>query len=243
MNNFTYNDIQSTAESFAIMYRQSHNVPSLPSEDELKKYKNILENNYSQVLELVKNYTSQFDPEGGHGIDHLLWVSSLAGYLAEKECEIKNINGEKKDNIIKESLLAGLFHDIDRHLGMGEKHMQQGSETTQNILESLNINLPNVISVVANHDKIDFKTSDEILEIVFGSCFDADHFRYGLEREDTFWRMKEKKGKTPEEVIFDYKFLPDYKNAWRTNYGKIVGPKFIEFGLAIAKHVENTFNN
>ncbi len=53
--------------------------------------------------------------------------------------------------------------------------------------------------------------------------------------------MKEKKGKSAEDVIHDYAYLPAYRNSWRTDYGKKVGPKYIDFGLAIAKHIEDYF--
>lgn len=241
-SSFTFDDVQSAAETFAQEYRQSHQVPALPSEDELLKYKKLLNEEYSSVVDLAKKHTDQFDPEGGHGFDHLTWVSALAGWIAEKECQTRGFDETRTSLIVRKAVLAGLLHDIDRHLGYGEDHMIQGAETAKKILESAGVDFPEVIEVVANHDKLTFAAAgNEDVEIIFGSVFDADHFRYGLEREDTFWRMKEKKGSSAPEVIHDYEYLPKYLHAWRTSYGKEVGPQFIEFGLAIAKHVEETF--
>ena len=55
--------------------------------------------------------------------------------------------------------------------------------------------------------------------------------------------MKEKRGMPASEVIHNYEWLPQYRNVWRTNYGKKVGPKFIDFGLAIARHIEEAFSS
>lgn len=238
----TYDNIQKIAESFALKYRAEHSVPTLPT-NELEKYSDRLKQKYNQIIQLVQEHTEQFDPEGGHGYEHLEWVSAFAGYIAEKECDSKSIDGERKEQIIDSAILSGILHDIDRHLGFGEDHMIKGEKTAIVILQKCEIDNPLVLTVVRNHDHIDFDSEgNEDLEIIFGSVFDADHFRYGLEREDTFWRMKEKKGKPPEEVIHDYQFLPPYRDAWRTTYGKEAGPKFIDFGMAIAKHIEESFS-
>jgi hypothetical protein len=241
MKNFSFDEIQLEAESFAANYRKTHDVPPFPSGDQLQKYKEILSTKYSRVVELVKKRLEEVDSEGGHGYEHLEDVATRAGFIAETECDFRGIKDDQKEEIINETVLAGLLHDIERHLGFGEDHMINGADTAMKILTQVGIGSEVVATVVRNHDHMDFNPTNPTMEIVFGSVFDADHFRYGLEREDTFWRMKEKKGKTPPEVIHDYQFLPAYTHAWKTSYGKEVGPKYIEFGLAVAKYVEETF--
>jgi hypothetical protein len=36
--------------------------------------------------------------------------------------------------------------------------------------------------------------------------------------------------------------LPPFRNAWKTKLGKEIGPKIIDFGLAIAAEVERRFS-
>ena len=242
MKTITFDQIQLEAESFAVNYRKTHDVPPFPSDVQLQKYKKILNTKYSQVVELVKKRLSEVESEGGHGYEHLEDVATRAGFIAETECDFRGIKNDQRKEIINETVLAGLLHDIERHLGFGEDHMVNGADTAIRILAAVGIKGNVVATVVRNHDHMNFSPTDQLLEIVFGSVFDADHFRYGLEREDTFWRMEEKKGKEASEVIHDYKFLPAYIHVWKTNYGKEVGPKYIEFGLAVAKHVEKTFS-
>lgn len=233
----SYDQIQLTAEEIARSYRESNGVPNLPDERVLGKYKKILEDRFSGLAKDVREYVSQYEAASGHGYDHLEYVATMAGYFAESE-------GADKE-IIEMAILAGLFHDIERHLGYDEEHMIEAEKTTRRILKEHNIKdewINTIALAVRNHDHIEFNPDNERTRIVFGSVFDPDHFRYGLEREDTFWRMKEKKGVQPEEVIHDYKFLPAFRDSWKTKLGKELGPKFIDFGMAIAKGVEERFS-
>lgn len=237
LKEITYDQIQLTAEDVAKEYRRNHEIPALPGETVLSKYKEILNNKYSVLVNRVKEHLSHNEPESGHGFEHLEYVATMAGYFAETE-------GADND-VIEMAILAGLFHDIDRHLGYGEDHMVEAEKSARLILGDVGISerFTEVIAVaVRNHDHIEFNSKDKNTRIVFGSIFDPDHFRYGFEREDTFWRMKEKRGMPPKEVIHDYQFLPPFRNAWKTKLGKEIGPKIIDFGLAIATEVERRFS-
>ncbi len=239
----TYNNIQKEAEDFSKQYRRKHKIPSLPTVKEVQKYRNLLYKKFSPVVDLIKERVSKVDPVGGHGFEHLGDVATRSGYIAEKECDHLKITGKDRELIIESAVLAGALHDIERHLGFGEDHMIEGEKTTRWILDKAGLKYDVVALVVRNHDHIDFDPgNNKTLTIVFAAVFDADHLRYGLEREDTFWRMKEKGGKSVAEVIHDYQYLPQWRNVWRTKYGKTVGPKIIDFGLAIAKHIEEFFS-
>jgi hypothetical protein len=239
----TYDNIQKESERFAKEYRKKHKIPMMPKKNELNKYVELLHSKFGLVVDLVKKRMAENETVGGHGFEHLEDVAARAGYIAEKECRIKKITGEKKKLIIESAVLAGVLHDVERHLGFEDIHMVQGEKTAKKILSEAGFENQLILTVVRNHDHIDFDPGDnKILSVVFGSVFDADHLRYGLEREDTFWRMKEKSGKPVKDVIHDYRYLPQWKNAWRTGYGKKIGPKYIEFGLAIAKHIEKAFS-
>ncbi len=233
----SYDLIQLTAEEVARIYRSTHKVPTLPSGQQLEKYRRILNDKYVKIVEKVKIHILKNEPEGGHGYEHLEYVAVMAGYFAEEE--------GAKDDVIEMAILAGLFHDIERYLGFGEDHMIKGEETTRLILNKSGINegwIDVIALAVRNHDHIDFNPRGEVERIVFGSIFDPDHFRYGFEREDTFWRMKEKRGISPEKVIHDYQFLLPFRDSWKTNMGKKIGPKIIDFGLAIAREIERRFS-
>ena len=242
-SHLTYENIQKEAEAFAAIYRKSHKVPKLPGEKELLKYNKLLCMKYSHLIELVKNHVSHQNTWLAHDFDHLVYISVLSSYVSEKECEFRKITGLNNVNdIIHKAMLSGLLHDIERQRGFGEDHMIEGEQTAIRLLEKVGISVKIITETVRHHDHADFKPTQNILQIVYGSVFDADHFRYGLEREDTFWKMKEKIGVSPEDVIHDYKFLPPLRNAWKTHYGKEVGPKLIDFGLAVAKHIEKKFS-
>ena|SRR3989338_6428898 len=238
----SYDSIQREAEAFARQYRQEHKVPALPSAEDVQKYSDLLYSKFGPVVDLVRERLLQVDSEGGHGFDHLEDVAARAGYVSEEECRHLRIYGSDRNSIIERAVLAGMLHDVERHLGFQDIHMIEGEKTARRMLGQAGFMDDMVAKVVRNHDYINFDTGkDKVLAVVFGSVFDSDHFRYGLEREDTFWRMREKQGKPAADVIHDYQWLFQYRNAWRTNYGKLAGAKFIDFGLAIAKHIEEVF--
>ncbi|KKU92242.1 MAG: hypothetical protein UY21_C0003G0018 [Microgenomates group bacterium GW2011_GWA1_48_10] len=239
----TYDNIQQEAENFAAQYRKSHDVPPFPNLEQLAKYRELIDTQYPQVVTLIKERLASVESAGGHGFEHLEDVAMRAGFIADDECTVRNIEGVEKEAIVKTVVLVGLLHDIERHLGYGEEHMVEGEKTATRILSQAGISNPLVPIIVRNHDHIDFNPSDDPqLSVVFGSIWDADRFRYGLEREDTFWRMKQQKGVSPEKVIHDYQFLPPLRDAWRTKYGREYGPKYIDFGIAVAKHIEGVFS-
>ncbi len=232
----SYQHIKETAKAIAANYRKEHQVPSLPDSKQLDKYKEILSLKFGVVANNVKEQMVLHETWQGHGYEHLVEVALLAGYLVDRE------HGD--ENVIAIAVLAGLFHDIERWRGFGEDHMIEGEKLSRNILEEVHIDhetIDMVAEVVRNHDHLSYVSDNEIVNTVYGAVFDADHFRYGYEREDTFWDMKEKKGVLPELVIHDYQFLPPLKNAWKTAYGKEIGPKLIDFGMAIALGVEKEF--
>ncbi len=240
----SYDNIQIVAEEFARKYQVEHPLPQLPTETDLLSYKNILETEFSGVIKLVKQRLAEVESEGGHGYEHLEWVACFAGYIAQLECTHRQLADDLTKSYIRRAMLAGFLHNIERHLGFGDDYMQKGAETARRFLEQLHMMDESVIEVIRNHDRIEFDTrGDRDLEIIFGCVFDADHSRYGLERADTFWRMKEKQGKSPEATIHDYAYLPQYRKAWRTYWGQQIGPALIDYGLAIAKHVEEVFTS
>lgn len=238
----TYDAIQTEVEAFAATYRAENKIPELPAGAELAPYQTVL-TKYPLLVDQVKAYVAEFDSDSDHGFEHLIWVSALARWICNFECNELKLEPDHKEYLIEQTVLAGFLHDIDRHLGFGEAHQVEGAKTAERMLASLGLHFPNVIATVANHDKINFYPGvNQDLAIIIGSVFDADHFRYGLEREDNWWQNRKKMGIKPEDVIHLYDYLPQYLHAWKTIYGKQVGPDFLQFGLAIAKHIEEKFS-
>jgi len=265
----TYANIKKVARAFSKEYRKRHAVPDLPDGDLFYPYRKKLFAEFGCVTHEVYAYIHNIkgmkktstvetnfkpDPNGPcPGItedsfcyEHMEWVALLAAYLAEQECTVLGITGNLREQILDVALLTGMLHDIGRHLGWDEKHAVVGAETAQEILKNCTISeeyIAFVVTAVRYHDDPDFYPSqdDLILRIAHGAVFDSDKFRFGLEREDSFWDMKKSKGVTPEDVIHDYKFLYPLENAWKTTLGKDLGEKYWKLGMAIAKHVESTF--
>ncbi|MBU0708890.1 hypothetical protein KJ596_04040, partial [Patescibacteria group bacterium] len=233
-NDFTYKDIRKVVRLFSAQYRTNHNVPSLPGDQELREFRERLYQKFPNVISLVKKHLRKTSPQEGRGFDHLEEIAVMAGHLAEQECAFRKIDSPENMRIIDQAILAGLLHDLDRHLGFGEVHMIEGEKSARRILEKEDLVNETVLTVVRNHDHLGFDpNNDRLLEIIFAAVFDADHFRYGTERKSEYWEMREKKGIPPEEVIHDYQFVPPLRDAWRTNYGKRVGPPWIDFAIAI----------
>ncbi len=261
----TYKEISKAAKDFAQKYRKKVDIPPIPGGEKLRKYKNILFEKYESVAKDVYEYIQEikesgdtstvernFKPEKNGLIpgitedsfcyEHMEWVALLAAYLVDHEEDIRD-----KDEVLDVVLLTGLLHDIDRHLGWDEAHAIEGAKTAKKILEDNNINqeyIDVVCKAVRYHDDPEFEPSrdEELLFFAYGAIFDADKFRFGLEREDTFWDMKNNKGVTSEEVIHDYKFLFPLVGAWNTTLGKKLGKIYLDFGIAIAKHIEEKFS-
>jgi hypothetical protein len=237
----TYKQIYKAVNEFSKAYQKNHIVFEPPSKIELIPYENLLNRNYSGVVKLVKKYLRDKDSPVTHGFPHLLNISLLSGLVAENEIKLRNLVNLKEE-IMETTLLGGLLHDIDRDLGYGEEHAIKGEKTAEEMLKSAGIKNTSVPLLVRHHDDLKYFTNNPILLLATDSVFDADHFWYGWEREKLFWERGEKKGTPFEEIIHDYKFLPKYKNTWRTGYGRKVGPNLIDYGLAIAMHIEDKFS-
>ncbi len=230
-------------EAKIISKRIENELPELPDDKNLKKYRLIIENEFSGLVEKIKEHLGKEGCEVGHGFGHLHNVAVLAAYIAELECKEKQLSKETAERLIRRTIIAGLLHDIERSKGFEKNHAIEGSKTAKLILNKCSIKDDFVPDIILHHDEKEFAGLNNVeFDIPFGSIFDADHFNYGLERKESFWTMKEKRGMPPEEVIHDYKFLYEYRNAFKTSFGKKAGPRFIDFGIKIAKHIEQKFS-
>lgn len=236
-----YQEIKKEAKIFA--EKTEKELPKLPNNKSLEKYMLIIESELSELVEQIKKHLGKKSYDVGHGFEHLYNVAVLAAYIAELECKEKQLSKDTTKRLIRRTIIAGLLHDIERYRGFRKNHAIEGSKIAKLILKKCNIKDDYVPDIILHHDEKEFAVLNNIeFDIPFGSVFDADHFNYGLERKESFWIMKEKGGMPPEDVIHDYKFLYEYRNALKTSFGKKAGPRFIDFGIKIAKHIEQKFS-
>lgn len=244
-SDLTYPQIKIEVEKFRKQYINNNSLPGLPTEKELTPFYEFIKRDFNPLSYEIKKHFNTVGADKNNGFDHAIWVAVRAAYIANKECRKKGLKQKTTRTIIKRSILAGLLHDIDRHLGFGKEHMIQGEKTARKILSEYNLNnedKEDVVKTIRYHDDVNYDPEgfDEF-KIVFGSVFDADHLRYGLEREGDFWDKEQRRGTKPTEVIHDYKWLYSLKGAWKTEYGKNVGKKLIDYAIAISEHIEMTF--
>lgn len=239
----TYDLIRREAASFGQDYKLNTDLPKLPTVDDLSPYKEIIETEYPELLKDLENHFDVVNADINNGLDHSIWVSVRAGFITDLICRQKGLDEIIKSRLVRKSILSGLMHDVDRHLGLGEEHMIEGEKTAQRFLEKYGLNDTDITKTVRFHDIPEyFPEGSEEYKIIYGSVYDADHLRYGLEREKDFWDMKERKGVKPSDVIHDYQWLYKFVDSWKTDFGKDVCRKYVKYALAIAEHVESVFS-
>jgi hypothetical protein len=242
MAQFTYEDIIREAKCHANALKDK--LPSLPSHEELSPYDSIILKDYADLNTRVQEHISKKDTEPGHGYEHLRWVAPRGGYFADLECKARNIKDEIRDRLIKRTIAVGLLHDVERYRGFGKEHAIEGSKVAKELLTRCSIKDDYIPQIIMRHDEIDlFSIGDVEFDVPFQSVFDVDHILWGLEREESFWKSREKRSIPPKEAIHDYHFLMPLRNSFKTKHGREIGPKFIDFGIEISKHVEKTFSS
>lgn len=237
-----YKLIKNEAKRLGKEYRKIHNVPNAIHPSNYSKYKVYLEK-YKPLKDRVEEYVEKKEHWFNHGYEHLEKISLESAYLADKECERLNICPNKKQKIIEMTLLSGLLHDIDRHLGWGEAHLIQGMKTSKILLKEFDIKFKEIPIIVRYHDLNDVNLNiSEEAQIAYNALFDADHFLYVTEREEDFWETKERLGVSWKEVIHDYKFVLPLKNNWKTEFGKKHGSIWYDLTIFICEEIEKQFS-
>lgn len=238
----TYSKIKKEVGDFCKVYKKDNVLPALLTDEQLKPYQEIINDNYRLLVDGIKKHFDKVGADVNNALDHVLWVAVRAGYIAEKECKLHDFDLNKTQSLVKKTILAGLLHDIERHLGLKE-HMETGFETAGKMLAEYNLLDRDIVEAIRYHDIIDYiPDGSEEYKILFGSLFDADHLRWGVERENDFWDMKKRRGVIAKDVIHDYQWLYPLRNAWKTEYGKNVCKAYIEFAIAIAEHIGEVFS-
>lgn len=237
-SDLTHPQIKEEVKVFCRNYKKNYPLSALLTDEQLVPYQEIINMYFQPLVDDIKHHFNKVGADKNNAWEHAFWVAVRAGYIADDESKRCNYDSDKRQSLVKKSILAGLLHDIERHVGI-EEHMEKGAETAIRMLKKHNLYDENIIEAIRYHDLFDYvPEGSEEYKIIFGSLFDADHLRYGLERESDFWNREERKGTKPEDVIHDYQWLYPLRDVWKTRYGKNVCKKYIEYAIAIAEHIE-----
>lgn len=238
----TYSQIKEEVNTFCEAYKKDHVLPAFPTNEELVPYQEIIDTSFQPLVADIKQHFNDVGADANNALDHALWVALRAGFITNDECQTRGLDSNKTQSLVRKSLLAGLLHDIERHVGI-EDHMEKGAEVARELLEKYDLFDEDITEAIRYHDYPEYTPEgNEEYKILYGALFDADHLRWGTERENDFWDMKERKGMKPEEVIHDYQWLYPLRNAWKTEYGKRVCKEYVEYAIAIAEHIEKIYS-
>lgn len=181
----------------------------------------------------------------GHGLGHAEKVALDAGAIAAIEAAAADFSDSRTDHLILLAHCAGLMHDIRRR---HRHHAEKGAEAARDKLardrcldeESIN----QVSFAIRNHEAFKACRSPESVEydIVSGSLYDADKFRWGPDNfTHTVWKMIEA---APSPLPLSrfirlypgaLEYIAAIKATFRTATGRRYGPQFIDTGLNIGR--------
>jgi hypothetical protein len=181
----------------------------------------------------------------GHGLGHAEKVALDAGAIAAVEGTRANCSDQDIERLIILAHCAGLLHDIRRrqrhHAALGAEAARE-KLTADHCLNAEGIDC--VAFAIRNHEAFkDFLPAASLEEeIVSGSLYDADKFRWGPDNfTHTVWKMIEFAPPPLSRFIALYPQAMEYiaaiKATFRTPVGRAYGPRFIDTGLAIGRQL------
>lgn len=182
----------------------------------------------------------------GHGLGHAEKVALDAGAIAGIEATRANLSDQAVDRLVLLAHCAGLLHDIRRR---HRQHAVKGAEAAREKLTQDHLLDQESIACIAfairNHEA--FKDAQQPAsrecDILSGSLYDADKFRWGPDNfTHTVWKMIEA-GPPPSLSGFirlypqALEYIAAIKNTFRTAVGRQYGPQFIDIGLEIGREL------
>lgn len=233
------------AEAQAKAQELRHTLPPLPSQQALEPFAGRMYARDASLIASIKRHLEAWDVAHARGFDHLEWVGVNGAFVAAEECQERGINGDMREEIIQRAWRLGLLHDLQRWWGYGKEHMIEGSLAAQQLLHEQNLADPYLAEQVRVHDDVVIEArNDPRFDIPLFSVFAVDHLNWGLERKKALWEEFQKKQVDPEKAIHDYAYLErmhQSPNFQQTRWGREVALPYIGFGLAIARHIEQLF--
>jgi hypothetical protein len=183
----------------------------------------------------------------GHGLGHAEKVALDAGAIAAVEGARANFSDRQVEQLLLLAHCAGLLHDIRRR---HSHHAVKGAEAAREkltrdvLLDKDSIDC--VVFAIRNHEAFkDVQPPESVAhEIISGSLYDADKFRWGPDNfTHTVWKMiaAAPVPLPPSRFIRLYPdalaYIATIKTTFRTSVGKQYGPQFIDIGLEIGRRL------
>jgi hypothetical protein len=183
----------------------------------------------------------------GHGLGHAEKVALDAGVIAAVEGARANLPDRQVAHLVLLAHCAGLLHDIRRR---HRRHAVAGAEaareklTRDHLLDDDSIDC--VVFAIRNHEAFkDIQPPVSVgQDIVAGSLYDADKFRWGPDNfTHTVWKMiaAAPSPLPPARFLSLYpgalEYIATIKATFRTAVGKEFGPQFIDIGLEIGRRL------
>ncbi len=200
----------------------------------------------SLILKLRRFAESRLEDDFGHGLQHAVKVSLDAGALVLAEC--RNLGRSKAFAYRKLCMAqcAGLLHDLKRK---DKNHALRGAETARHILKNYPFSedeIGDIYQAIRCHEAFRETTDVNTPEgILISNClYDADKFRWGPDNfTDTIWEMVSF-SKTPLSKFVEFypkgiRMLENARKTFRSSFGRLYGPQFIDIGLAIGRELFN----
>jgi hypothetical protein len=243
----TYDQIISVAKEEAARLRPS--FPALPTNKELELFIGRMWAIDRPLIDTIRRHLDEWgvrSPERNYE-GHLEWVAVRAAYVAALECDERGIFDSKlREEIIQRAWRLGLLHDIQAWRGWTPEHQIEGMKAAQQKLEELSIQDEYLEDQILLHEKLNVEPrNNPAFDIPFFSVFAVDHLNWGLEWEKVKWRSFAKKQVSPSQAIHDYQYMLRLKNSpnlQQTKWGRKVATPWVDFGIQIAQHVEQTFS-
>ena len=223
-------------------------VSTFPSPDFYQDHSEACEfsrrffNNDPEIRQLHGFVTENLEDDFGHGLQHAIKVTIDAGALLCIEGQAAGYSKTKLERRVQIVQCAGLLHDIKRKK---KEHAKLGADHAREVLEDYPFSpdeIEDVCLAIHNHEA--FKTNLPIKApesaLVSDCLYDADKFRWGPDNfTDTIWDMISFYNPPLSKFMARYpqgmQGLEKIKSTFRTDTGKIYGPRFIDIGLSIGQ--------
>ncbi|MDD3661614.1 MAG: hypothetical protein PHG63_00970 [Candidatus Dojkabacteria bacterium] len=243
----TYDEVIAVAQQEAARLRPSQ--PDLPTQEQLEPYLGKMWAIDRPLIDAVRRHLDEWGVrsqlrsyEG-----HIEWVAVRAAYAADLECQARGIlDTQVRDAIVQRAWRLGLLHDVQAWRGWGPDHSIEGMKAARQILQDVGITDPYLEDQVMLHDKLGVTPrNDPAFDVPYFATFAADHLNWGLEWEEDKWRSLAEKGIPVAKGIRNYGHiveLRDDPNLQQTVWGRDVVVPWVDFGIKVAQHVEQTFS-
>ncbi len=180
----------------------------------------------------------------GHGMEHAVSVTLDAGTLMIIEGKLAGYTDEYTRQRLRLVQSAGLLHDIKRKR---KNHAVEGALFARKILEGTTFShseVEDICHAIGDHEAFKHRAAATTPagELVSACLYDADKFRWGPDNfKYTIWDMVSSSDISLGDFVKHYpkgmEGLERIKHTFRTRTGKVFGPQFIEFGIAIGEQL------